>query len=209
MVHLDCPEALPARVNHTHIFPISRHLLLNPGGLEMKAIVVYASKYGSTKGIAEFIAEKLREHGTEVEVQPVGAVCNPGDYGAFVIGSAVYMVHWLKEATEFVSRNRFVLANRPVWLFSSGPLGTETKDAQGRDLRDISGPQEIAELREMIKPRDHRVFFGALHSSKLALGHRMMHKLPAAREALPEGDFRDWNEIEAWAINIARELKDQ
>ncbi len=169
----------------------------------MKAVVVYASKYGSTRGIAEFIAEKLRQ----AEVRHVGEVQNPDDYDAFVIGSAVYMMHWLKEATEFVTRNRALLANRPVWLFSSGPLGTETKDAQGQDLRTVSEPKEIVEFRELIKPRDHRVFFGALDSGKLGFGHRMLRKLPAARNLFPEGDFRDWNDIEKWAISIFRALE--
>ena len=173
----------------------------------MKAVVVYASKYGSTRGIAEFIAEKLRRAGTQAEARRVGEVQNPGDYDAFVIGSAVYMMHWLKEATEFVTGNRALLANRPVWLFSSGPLGTETKDAQGQDLRTVTEPKEIAEFRELIKPRDHRVFFGALDSSKLGFGHRMLRKLPAARNLLPEGDFRDWNDIEKWAISIVRALE--
>ncbi len=173
----------------------------------MKAIVVYASKYGSTKRIAEFIAEKLRQQGTQAEARPVAVVHNPGDYDAIVVGSGVYMGHWLKEATEFVQRNRAALANRPVWLFSSGPLGTETKDAQGRDLRVISEPKEIAEFREAIRPRDHRVFFGVLDSSKLGVAHRMTRKLPVARAMFPEGDFRNWSDIEAWASSIARELE--
>ena len=118
----------------------------------MKTIVVYASKYGSTKGIAEFIAEKLRQQGTQADVQEVGQVQNLKDYDAFVIGSAVYMTHWLKEAAEFVMRNRAVLASHPVWLFSSGPLGTETKDAQGRDVLVAAEPKEIAEFKVAINP---------------------------------------------------------
>jgi menaquinone-dependent protoporphyrinogen oxidase len=172
----------------------------------MKAIVVYASKYGSTKGIAEFITEKLQQRGILAEVQDVEAIHDLGGFDAFVIGSAVYMTHWLKEATEFVMQNRTVLASRPVWLFSSGPLGTEPKDAQGRDLRVVSEPKEIAEFREAISPRDHRVFFGALDSGRLGVAHRMTRKLPAARAALPEGDFRDWKDIEAWASSIAQAL---
>jgi menaquinone-dependent protoporphyrinogen oxidase len=61
----------------------------------MKVLVAYASKYGSTKGIADFIGEKLRQQGIRVDVQEVRSVKNAGDYDAFVIGSAVYMFHWL------------------------------------------------------------------------------------------------------------------
>jgi menaquinone-dependent protoporphyrinogen oxidase len=168
----------------------------------LKAIVVYASKYGSTRGIAEFIAEKLRQQGTQADVRPVDAAHNPGDYDALVVGSAVYMGQWLKEAAEFVQRNRDVLANRPVWLFSSGPLAG---DASTNDPK--LEPKEIAELREAINPREHRVFFGALDGSKLGFAHQMMRKLPAARALFPEGDFRNWKDIEAWASSIAQELK--
>ena len=168
----------------------------------MKAVVVYASKYGSTRRIAEFIAERLRHEGTQAEARPADAVHNPGDYDAIVVGSAVYMMRWLKEAVEFVRRNRAVLANRPVWLFSSGPLGS---DASVNDPK--LEPKEIAEFREAIDPRDHRVFFGALDAGKLGFAHQMMRKLPAARAMLPEGDFRNWKEIEAWASSIARALE--
>jgi menaquinone-dependent protoporphyrinogen oxidase len=172
----------------------------------MKALVVYASKYGSTKGIAEFISEKLRRRGMLAEIQPVEAVHDLGGYDVFVIGSATYMGHWLKEATEFVKRNRVVLAELPVWLFSSGPLVIENMDAQSRDLGDTV-PKEVSEFSELIHPRDHRVFFGKLDGSKLTIVHRMMATLPAARAIFREGDFRDWKNIEAWVISIAQALE--
>jgi menaquinone-dependent protoporphyrinogen oxidase len=112
----------------------------------------------------------------------------------------------MKPATQFVRRYRDVLANRPVWLFSSGPLGSEARDAQGGDKRDIAEPEEIAEFRQTIRPRDHRVFLGALDPNKLGFIHRLMLKLPANRDnaLFPVGDFRDWNDVEAWANTIAQ-----
>jgi menaquinone-dependent protoporphyrinogen oxidase len=177
----------------------------------MKVLVAYASKYGSTKGIADFIGEKLRQEGAEADVQEVGAVRKIADYDAFVIGSAVYMFHWLKEARQFVSKNSALLANHPVWLFSSGPVGTQSKDAKGRDVLEVSGPEELDELRALVKPRGHRVFFGALDGSRLTgimgLGYRMARRSKSARDEMPEGDFRDWKDIEAWTALIAQELK--
>jgi menaquinone-dependent protoporphyrinogen oxidase len=95
-----------------------------------------------------------------------------------------------------------------VWLFSSGPLGTEATDKEGRDVRVVSEAREIPELREAIHARDHRVFFGAFDSHVKAVGftERLALMLPAARAAFPAGDFRDWPEIEAWADGIAQEL---
>lgn len=134
---------------------------------------------------------------------------DPLGYDAAVIGSAAYYFHWMKPATEFVRRNVSALASRPVWLFSSGPLGIEATDAQGRDKRAITEPKEIAEFRETIRPKDHRVFFGVLDPKKLGFTHRLMLKLPVNRDnaIFPVGDFRDWNDVEAWASSIAQALQ--
>ncbi len=173
----------------------------------MLVLVAYASKYGATREIAERIAEELRSAGHGVEARSVKAAGDLAGYEAFVIGSAVYFGHWLKEAAEFVRRNRAVLVDRPVWLFSSGPLGTEARDPQGRDLREVSEPKEIAEFREAIRPRDHRVFFGVLDRGKLGFAHRLLASLPASRASWAvDGDFRDWRDIESWADGISHEL---
>ncbi|MCT8336630.1 protoporphyrinogen oxidase [Methanoculleus sp. Afa-1] len=170
----------------------------------MRVIVLYASMYGSTRGIAEFIAERLRQHGLEAEARSVDAAPEIRDYDAVVIGSAVYIGHWMREATEFVRKNSGVLDGRPVWLFSSGPLkpGPETlpPDAPGIE------PDEIGELRRLVHPRNTRVFSGALDPAKLGFSHRLIRRLPAGRDLLPEGDFRNWDDIEAWAAEIAREI---
>jgi menaquinone-dependent protoporphyrinogen oxidase len=172
----------------------------------MKILVAYASKYGSTEGIAERIAERLGAAGMDADLHPVRAVGDVSAYEAFVIGSAAYMGHWQKDAIEFVRANRAILADRPVWLFSSGPLGSEATDAQGRDLRVAAEPMELAELQEAIHPRGHRVFFGALEPDRLGPRDRLVRTLPAGRALLPKGDFRDWPEIEAWADGIVQAL---
>ena len=50
------------------------------------------------------------------------------------------------------------------------------------------------------------MFFGVLDPDRLSFTERSLRKLPAARAILPEGDFRDWNEIQEWAYGIAKEL---
>ena len=161
----------------------------------MTVLIAYASKHGSTQGIAERIAEKLRQLGKEAEARTVGAIEDAGGYQAFVIGSAVYYGSWLKEATEWVHRHQAILTKRPVWLFSSGPLGSEVKDAEPQ-------PKEIAEFQQVLRPRDQRIFFGALDHKRLSFAERMVVKAVRA----PEGDFRDWHAIEAWAAHIAQDL---
>ena len=157
----------------------------------MTVLVAYASKHGSTQGIAE----QLRQLGKEAEARPVEEVTDPGSYEAFVIGSAVYYGSWLKEATEWVHHHQAVLAGHPVWLFSVGPLGTEVRDTEQQ-------PKEMTEFRETIRPREQHIFFGALDHSHLSFAERVMVKAVRA----PEGDFRDWEAIDAWAASIAHNL---
>jgi len=138
---------------------------------------------------------------------PLRDVGDLDGYDAFVVGSAVYMFHWLREATKFVRHNRTLLAARPVWLFSSGPLGTEATDAKGRDLLEASEAKEMAGFVEAIRPRGHAMFFGAYSpGAPVGLGERFVAMMPAARDAMPKGDFRDWDAIEAWAVSIAADL---
>jgi menaquinone-dependent protoporphyrinogen oxidase len=174
----------------------------------MKVLVTYASRHGATAGIAERIAAGLRSAGLPTDLSPVTDVDDVTAYDAFVIGGAAYMFHWLKDATAFVKRHRARLADRPVWLFSSGPLGTDLVDKEGRDVLETGRPKEFDDFVDMLRPRAERVFFGAWdpEAPPVGLAERLMHLAPAGKDAMPAGDFRDWPAIDAWAAEIAREL---
>jgi menaquinone-dependent protoporphyrinogen oxidase len=172
----------------------------------MNTLVAYASRYGATQGIAERIASTLTACGHPAQARPAKAAGDLLSYDAYVVGSAAYMGSWLREAAEFVRGNQGLLATRPVWLFSSGPLGTASVDDKGRDVLVMSEPKEFKEFNEAIRPRGARVFFGTLNPSKLGFSHRAARLIPAARAVMPEGDFRDWAAIDAWAESIASEL---
>ncbi len=174
----------------------------------MPILVAYATRHGATRGIAERLAERLRADGLEADLLPVAEVRDPSRYEAFVVGGAAYMFHWLKDATHFVQRNRAVLAEKPTWLFSSGPVGTDTVDKDGRDVLETTIPREFPALREAIHPRGERVFFGAWDPAAKPIGftERIVALMPASKGSMPSGDFRDWASIDAWADEIAGEL---
>lgn len=173
----------------------------------MRVLVAYATRHGATRGIAEHIATRLREDGLDAEARPAGEVRDAAAYDAFVVGGAAYMFSWLKDATAFVDRNRALLAERPTWLFASGPLGTDTVDKDGRDVLEATVPKEFARLRAAVHPRGERVFFGAWDPAARPVGvaERLLALMPAKPD-LPSGDFRDWPAIDAWADAIASEL---
>jgi menaquinone-dependent protoporphyrinogen oxidase len=175
----------------------------------MKVLVAYATRHGATAGIAERVAAGLREAGLSADLRPVNDVRDVGGYDAFVVGGAAYMFHWLKDATGFVKRHRQALAGHPTWLFSSGPLGTDLVDKEGKDVLETTRPKEWAELLPLIQPREARVFFGAWDPTQPPIGiaERLMRLAPASAETVPAGDFRDWPAIDAWAAEIAAALR--
>jgi menaquinone-dependent protoporphyrinogen oxidase len=174
----------------------------------MRVLVAYATRHGATAGIAERVAAALTAAGLSAQARPVEDVKDVGSYDAVVLGGAAYMFHWLKPAVTFARRHHKELAARPVWLFSSGPLGTDLVDKDGKNVLETSRPKEFNELTKLLHPRGEQVFFGAYDpdAPPVGLGERFVQHMPAARAALPAGDFRDWPAIDAWAAQIAAEL---
>ena len=160
----------------------------------MKVLVTVASRHGSTGEIGEIVADVLRDAGLIVESLPPENVDALDGFDAVVLGSAVYAGRWLEPARSFGRRHAQALASRPVWIFSSGPIG-DPPMPEGE-------PTEAAALVEAVQARDHRSFAGNLDPARLGLLERTLTRALKA----PTGDFRDLNEIRAWADTIAREI---
>jgi menaquinone-dependent protoporphyrinogen oxidase len=161
---------------------------------QMKVLVTAGSKHGATAEIAQVVGQVLAEHGYAASVlapEQVGAVA---DYQAYVIGSAIYAGRWRPEARDLVERHAELLRTRPVWLFSSGPVGDPPKPAED--------PADAAVVVEAVSPREHRVFPGRLDRSQLSLVERGVVR--ALR--VPYGDYRDWDAVRSWAESIAGAL---
>lgn len=164
-----------------------------------RVLVAYATKYGATAGIAEKIGEVLQSAGFSVDVKQVDQAGDPAAYQAVVLGSAVYIGRWRKEAVRYLKAHEKTLAQRPVWIFNSGPLGQGNAAEQAGDL---GFPKAVRPIADRIKVRDVAVFFGAVDLQKLNPLERWMFKNVKS----PIGDFRDWDAIAAWAAGIAAAL---
>ena len=168
--------------------------------LNMPILVTYATKYGATAEIAEKIGEVLRQSGLPTDVLPVKEVGDLTPYTAVILGSAVYIGKWRKEAVKFLKANEQELAERDVWLFSSGPTG------EGDPVELLQGwrlPEAQQPIADRIRPHDITVFHGALNMRKLNFIEKQMIKTVEA----PVGDFRDWEIITDWATAVAEEVK--
>jgi menaquinone-dependent protoporphyrinogen oxidase len=165
-----------------------------------RVLVAYASKYGSTKGVADLIVAALRDDGIGAELLRTDSADSVASYDAVVLGSPLFNQRWLPEADEFVRRNLNALAQRPVWLFSVGSFG-DSKRIIGRLMR--REPRNIRALQDAVQPRDYRVFAGVIDRRRWPAYSRLLYHAFGGRL----GDNRDWRDIERWARSIATVLQ--
>lgn len=158
-------------------------------------LVTASSKHGSTAEIATVLGEELAARGISVVVRPPEQVESVAGFRACVVGSAIYGGRWRKDAAQFVLRNAEALRELPVWLFSSGGVGAPPKPAEP--------PADVVPLLAAVGAREHRVFAGRLERSRLGLLERQAIRAVKASY----GDFRDWDQIRAWADQIADALQ--
>lgn len=169
-----------------------------------RVLVAYGSKYGSMAEIAQAIGTTLRVAGLGVDVERAREVCWLEPYRAVVVGSAVYMARWRSDAMRLVRSQRKDLAQRVVWVFSSGPVREEKGERDKKEER-WTKPKRVQRLATEIKAHE-RVMFGG-RVSEDADGFLREN---VAKNTPPEfRDGRDWTAIEAWAKRIADSLQDQ
>lgn len=166
----------------------------------MKVQVICGTRLGATRQIADRIAHRLREAGLEASSMASEEVAGEPAADAFVLGSGVYAGHWQKAIAKFAWDNSSTLRQRPVWLFSSGPVGDAAARAEPTETR------EVGQLRRLLDARDHRVFAGALDRDTIDGSDLNRLERVITRRFIPEGDWRDWDSIDGWADQIASSL---
>jgi len=157
----------------------------------MKVLISVASRHGATLEIAEVIRNELVKSNIEVDVIAPARVADVSSYDAIVIGSSIYAGRWLAPARELIDRQLTQLREKPVWLFSSGPLGSPPKPSQP--------PADALEMTQRTNALDHQLFDGRLDRELLGFAERAVVRVVGA----PSGDFRPWFAIAEWARRIA------
>jgi menaquinone-dependent protoporphyrinogen oxidase len=160
----------------------------------MRILVSAASRHGGTAEVAHAIATALARAGIDVDEQRPEIVGHLNAYDGVVLGSAVYAGHWLKPAKDLVERTSAQMRARPVWLFSTGPVGFP--------LKPEGSPVDVAPMLEQSGGLEHRIFGGRLDKGELGFGEKVLVQMTGATE----GDYRSWDDIEAWATQIASTL---
>ncbi len=153
-------------------------------------LVTFASKYGSTREVADAVAGTLAEHGLRVEVRPVAEVATLERYAGVVLGSGLYMGRAHRDARRFLKRHRRALAKLPVAVFGMGPgslAENEVARSRAQLVRALGSVPEVT-------PGRIAIFGGVVRPETM--------RFPFNR--MPASDARDWDAIEAWALDVVQ-----
>jgi menaquinone-dependent protoporphyrinogen oxidase len=155
-------------------------------------LVAYASKYGSTREVAESIAATLRERLLRVEVRPAGEVDGVDEYAGVVLGGAIYMGRWHRDARAFAKHFADELSGLPVAVFALGPIDDVAEHRAGSEKQFRAALEKLP-----FEPVSTRLFGGVVDPRKL---HFPFNRMPAA-------DVRDWDAVRAWSLEAADRLQ--
>ena len=166
--------------------------------MKQKALVVYATRAGSTGEVAQVISERLCVMGFDAEVQPVESVSSLYGFQVVVLGSAVRYGAWLPEMTRFIEFQHSALSQLPVAIF------TLHMQALGDDAASQTARAGYTKaVRAAVNPQDERFFAGKVDPLTLSFFERMAVKLVNS----PIGDKRDWDRIRRWADGLGEKLQ--
>lgn len=164
-----------------------------------RILVTYASRAGSTAGVAEAIGKTLVHKGAQVEVLPVLAVQDLHPYWAVIAGSAIQNNQWLPEAENFIHTHRKTLNQKPFAMFSV--CMTLAMEDGERYRPQVAG--WVAPVRRQVSPLSEGLFAGVLDISRIAsLSDRLKFRLSVISGVWAEGDHRDWEAIRDWAEDL-------
>ena len=155
----------------------------------MKMLVVFGSKRGGTRGLAEMIAADAFALGAEVDALDARVAPKPDGYDAVVVCGALYMGRWHRAARHYVRRHQHELTQTAVWLVSSGPLDAS---AEERDIRPVAG---VRKLMKQVGAKGHATFGGRLEADATGFPASAMAKKSA-------GDWRDADHVRAWTAAV-------
>lgn len=167
-------------------------------------LLAYATRYDSTKEVAEAVAATLREHGLEVDLQPMRKVRTLEGYCAVVLGAPLYIGSLHKDARRFLTQHREALSKRPVVIFALGPIHDDEREWQGARAQ---LDEELAKF-SWLTPVALEMFGGKYDPVTLRFPDNLLANLPVSPlHNQPASDARNWTAIHTWANTLIAALQ--
>jgi menaquinone-dependent protoporphyrinogen oxidase len=170
----------------------------------MSILVTYATAKGATSEVAEAVALRLKAFATTVDLLPIKDVSTASlpKYSAIIVGSAIHMGSWLGPAKHFIQNNSTALNSKQVWAFSVGMPPKEDARKEEESIIDKKIRKDLPGLR------GHKLFLGRFEKTDLPWVGRIVITCCIPKDKQKWGDFRNWEEIHAWADSVGREMVD-
>jgi menaquinone-dependent protoporphyrinogen oxidase len=188
--------------------------------MEKNILVAYATRSGTTTGVAEVIASKLRARGAHVDVRRFEKAGKITDYDGVIAGSPIFQGQCADSMKWFLRLHAKELQRRPfAYFFTCLSLSANPNDDQqfpfslfvDHSFGGTAVPQKNAGATvesyltcvstPQIPTPAHVAFFkGALDYSRLSFVHGLaLRAISLIARDIKEGDFRNWKAINQWA----------
>jgi menaquinone-dependent protoporphyrinogen oxidase len=189
-----------------------------------KVLIIYSTNSGSTREVAEAVAEELKQNGHTAEVKNIQTVTSVDEYDAVVVGAPM-IFGWHQTARSFIRKFQFDLAQKKVAYFACAMRLTEVSGEKIPPLSLALDPSLAVKpakpgslsLKERfttvgyylnpmvktgpaIKPVSIAFFNGKLEMFKLKWWQAAFVMLVV--QGVP-GDYRDWNYIKSWSKSLS------
>ena len=175
-------------------------------GIWMRVLVVYGTRWGGTREVAERIGDTLRGDKHLVEVVEAKTDPQVNGFDLVIIGSGIRADSWTKSALSFLEKNAKLLRCKKTALFVSCQMADRENEA-----RDKAKQKYLLEISEKfgLKPISHGFFGGFLDFSKshgllvdiiVRVNRRNLKKNGLDTSKIY--DTRDWIKIAAWTHEV-------
>lgn len=168
--------------------------------MEAKILLAYGTKAGSTAEIANFMAQTLRETGASVDVLSVQEINDLSPYAAVILGTATRIGKPLGEVVDFAKKHAAALQRVPVAYFVVGITMREDTPEHRHEAEQVLEP-----LSKIRAPIGEGLFAGKVEYASIEQPWRFIVSHDKEGD-LREGDWRDWQAIRDWTLNVASVL---
>lgn len=160
-------------------------------------LILYASKTGTTREVAQFIGHRLAHRGYDADVKDIVEVADFEGYGLIVLGTPIRAHQPLPEVMRYVHAHRHQFRDHPVAAFSLGQvLQDDTQEA--RNAAQIYIEPLRSALPNLVSVR---TFPGSVDFRKIPPLLRTAASIDLGKE-VREGDWRPWEMIDEWVDEL-------
>lgn len=187
-----------------------------------KVLVTYITHSGTTREVAEAIAEEITKAGFETDLSELSQVKNTSEYSAVILGAPM-IIGWHRDALNYLKNHKSELSTLPTALFLTGMSLTESPkpDMQGVDLHidpklivppqkpgHYSTKENFTTLKHYLTPilkvapsslKALGIFGGRLDMYRLKWYDALFVMLVVGAKP---GEKRNWPDIRAWAASL-------